>query len=119
MGKRAKNKANQGEKMADHTSAAVEQEKQSAGQVDVSQDGDGVVGNATKEHGFDTRETSSTTSDSNNPQRNEPQMGNDNGRSDEEPTTFIDRVLSRVISRASGDPGPPPDGGSMAWLQCM
>ncbi|KEY73490.1 hypothetical protein S7711_03658 [Stachybotrys chartarum IBT 7711] len=95
--------------MADHTSATVEQEKQSAGREGVSQDGDGV----------DTRETGSTTSDSNNPQRHEPQHGNGNGRGDEEPTTVIDRVLSRVISRASGDPGPPPDGGYMAWLQCL
>lgn len=29
------------------------------------------------------------------------------------------RVLSRLTSRSSYDPGPPPDGGRAAWSQCM
>lgn len=29
------------------------------------------------------------------------------------------RVLSRLTSRSSVDPGPPPDGGWLAWSQCM
>lgn len=29
------------------------------------------------------------------------------------------RVLSRLTSRSSIDPGPPPDGGWVAWGQCM
>lgn len=30
----------------------------------------------------------------------------------------VDRVLSMVASRSSYDPGPPPDGGWVAWTQC-
>lgn len=29
------------------------------------------------------------------------------------------RVLSRLTSRSSVDPGPPPDGGWLAWSQCI
>lgn len=32
--------------------------------------------------------------------------------------TVLDRVLSRVTSRSSIDPGPPPDGGLRAWCVC-
>jgi hypothetical protein len=30
----------------------------------------------------------------------------------------VGRVLSRLTSRSSVDPGPPPDGGWLAWSQC-
>lgn len=30
----------------------------------------------------------------------------------------VNRVLSRIASRVSVDPGPPPDGGFRAWSQC-
>jgi MFS family permease len=33
--------------------------------------------------------------------------------------TVLGRALSRISSRASGDPGPPPDGGWVAWTQCL
>lgn len=36
---------------------------------------------------------------------------------DEQPGV-VGRVLSRVTSRSSYDPGPPPDGGLVAWTQC-
>lgn len=32
---------------------------------------------------------------------------------------FLERVLSRTVSRVSVDPGPPPDGGLAAWMQAM
>lgn len=32
--------------------------------------------------------------------------------------SVLDRVVSRVTSRSSIDPGPPPDGGWLAWSQC-
>lgn len=38
--------------------------------------------------------------------------------SDEDGTpSILDRVASRVTSRSSVDPGPPPDGGFHAWSQ--
>lgn len=38
---------------------------------------------------------------------------------EDEPTTGLGRIMSRMTSRSSlGDPGPPPDGGRMAWAQC-
>lgn len=36
----------------------------------------------------------------------------------EEAPSGLGRVLSRVTSRSSIDPGPPPDGGRLAWAQC-
>lgn len=36
----------------------------------------------------------------------------------EEHPSVLDRVLSRVTSKSSYDPGPPPDGGWLAWTQC-
>lgn len=36
---------------------------------------------------------------------------------DDQPSA-VDRVLSLVASRSSYDPGPPPDGGWLAWTQC-
>lgn len=30
----------------------------------------------------------------------------------------VGRVLSRITSKSSIDPGPPPDGGWLAWTQC-
>lgn len=30
----------------------------------------------------------------------------------------VGRVLSRITSKSSVDPGPPPDGGFLAWTQC-
>lgn len=32
--------------------------------------------------------------------------------------SIISRALSRLTSRSSFDPGPPPDGGWVAWSQC-
>lgn len=32
--------------------------------------------------------------------------------------SILDRVVSSVASRSSFDPGPPPDGGWLAWSQC-
>lgn len=32
--------------------------------------------------------------------------------------SILDRVASSVVSRSSYDPGPPPDGGWLAWSQC-
>ena len=37
---------------------------------------------------------------------------------DEGATTGLGRFMSRVTSRSSIDPGPPPDGGRQAWAQC-
>lgn len=37
----------------------------------------------------------------------------------EEQPSVVDRVVSRVTSRSSYDPGPPPDGGWLAWSQCL
>ncbi|PWI76356.1 MFS monocarboxylate transporter [Purpureocillium lilacinum] len=37
----------------------------------------------------------------------------------EEHPSVLDRVLSRVTSKSSYDPGPPPDGGWLAWTQCL
>ncbi|KAL0936731.1 MFS monocarboxylate [Colletotrichum truncatum] len=37
-------------------------------------------------------------------------------RADQEPENLVDRVLSRVTTRSSIGPGPPPDGGVKAWL---
>ncbi|KAJ3474103.1 hypothetical protein NLG97_g9990 [Lecanicillium saksenae] len=31
----------------------------------------------------------------------------------------VGRVLSRITSKSSVDPGPPPDGGWVAWSQCL
>ncbi|KAJ2960684.1 hypothetical protein NQ176_g11039 [Zarea fungicola] len=35
------------------------------------------------------------------------------------PTGVLGRVLSRMTSKSSVDPGPPPDGGWVAWSQCL
>lgn len=38
---------------------------------------------------------------------------------DEHEPSILDRVVSRVTSQTSNyDPGPPPDGGLVAWTQC-
>lgn len=37
---------------------------------------------------------------------------------DEGSPSVLGRVMSRVTSRSSIDPGPPPDGGRLAWAQC-
>lgn len=34
------------------------------------------------------------------------------------PARVLSRVLSRISTQASGNPGPPPDGGKKAWLMC-
>lgn len=51
-----------------------------------------------------------------------PQQENDDEEEEDddedEGPTVLDRVLSRVTSRSSIDPGPPPDGGWVAWCQC-
>lgn len=31
----------------------------------------------------------------------------------------VQRVLSRITTKSSIDPGPPPDGGARAWAQCL
>lgn len=36
-----------------------------------------------------------------------------------QPQTVVSRVLSRMTSKSSIDPGPPPDGGARAWAQCL
>lgn len=35
-----------------------------------------------------------------------------------EAASVLDRVVSHITSRSSIDPGPPPDGGWLAWSQC-
>lgn len=42
----------------------------------------------------------------------------DDTEDDEGTPSVIGRVMSRVTSRSSIDPGPPPDGGRLAWAQC-
>lgn len=42
----------------------------------------------------------------------------DDDSHDEETPGVISRVLSRITSKSSVDPGPPPDGGVVAWTQC-
>ena len=37
---------------------------------------------------------------------------------DDDPQGVLGRALSRATSRSSIDPGPPPDGGWLAWSQC-
>lgn len=49
--------------------------------------------------------------------------GDDEGGSDDDTDldrspSVLDRVVSRVTSHSSIDPGPPPDGGWLAWSQC-
>lgn len=34
-------------------------------------------------------------------------------------TNVVQRVLSRITTKSSIDPGPPPDGGTRAWAQCL
>lgn len=37
----------------------------------------------------------------------------------DDPQSTLGRVLSLITSRSSVDPGPPPDGGWLAWSQCV
>ena len=41
------------------------------------------------------------------------------GVSEPDPIDVLTKVLSRTISRISIDPGPPPDGGLVAWTQVL
>lgn len=34
------------------------------------------------------------------------------------PSAVLGRVVNRVVSRSSYDPGPPPDGGWLVWTRC-
>jgi hypothetical protein len=43
---------------------------------------------------------------------------NSDGTSIHETPSAMNRVLSRITSKSSVDPGPPPDGGMLAWTQC-
>ena len=43
---------------------------------------------------------------------------NSDGTSIHETPSVMNRVLSRITSKSSVDPGPPPDGGVLAWTQC-
>lgn len=40
------------------------------------------------------------------------------GAGADRPAGVLDRVLSRITTRSSIDPGPPPDGGWVGWSQC-
>lgn len=42
----------------------------------------------------------------------------DDVNSDVRAQSAVGRVLSRITSKSSIDPGPPPDGGLKAWSQC-
>ena len=44
--------------------------------------------------------------------------GDGDGDGDNAQDGVLGRVLSRITSRSSYDPGPPPDGGWVAWSQC-
>jgi hypothetical protein len=51
----------------------------------------------------------------------EPDTSDDEEEGGEETASqgIATRVLSRLTSRSSVDPGPPPDGGWLAWSQCI
>ncbi|KAI6783654.1 Major Facilitator Superfamily [Emericellopsis cladophorae] len=69
----------------------------------------------------DKRATSSTRAE-HHPSLPEADDGHDDESSSDEggdQPSILDRVLSRVTSRSSVDPGPPPDGGMQAWSQCI
>lgn len=59
-----------------------------------------------------------TTTSSRVPDEGHPDDDDDDGDSDVRPQGAVGRVLSRITSKSSIDPGPPPDGGLKAWAQC-
>ncbi|CAM1503666.1 Fc.00g012570.m01.CDS01 [Cosmosporella sp. VM-42] len=50
---------------------------------------------------------------------NDDDESEDERRDEGRPASLVERVLSRVTSRSSVDPGPPPDGGWRAWNACL
>ena len=62
-----------------------------------------------------------TTTSSRVPDEGHPDDDDDDEDADSDirPQSAVGRVLSRITSKSSIDPGPPPDGGLKAWSQCM
>lgn len=67
----------------------------------------------------DKAEQSRTNSPETDPSSREAQVMGLKNENEPDPGGVLAKVLSRTVSRISVDPGPPPDGGLVAWTQVV